>query len=981
MKSIRTLSLITGSAIALSLSAQTPPAFTNHVEYDTWKMQLMEQQPAPVHPVEVHPAGTDGDLRGGTASCDCWVMPDASYTTINNSTQWNASGYGNGDDGSYGPIALPFGFYLYGQTYTSAYININGNISFGNYIFTFSASAFPTSGPSMVAPFWADIDLRGGSATQNIVQYKVTPTALYVNWTNVGYYNQHTDKTNTFQVIITDSTDPVVPNGANVSFCYGSMEWTTGDFSGGSNGFGGTAATVGANKGDGTNYIQFGRFNHVGTDYDGPFGAADGIGWLSNKYFTFITNQTTGNVPPVITGQSVCDSLTVCTDQLTQLSVDFLSPEPTQTTTPTSVAATLSNYTVVSDTAALNANIVTQFTPTLADTGYHDVYFYGTDNGSPPLTSTLHIVVHVLPSPQLTSDSLLVCDNGTPFNMLTVLGGNAPPGGTWTAPDGSAHDSLFLPGEDMDGSYTYSVGTGTSCAATGVATITNVPHAFSGNDTTLAYCSWDYPDPLFPHLNGGVQTGGAWYRPDGSTFNGTLDPGTDTTGVYQYVITGSTPCPNDTAFLTISIPQAVHAGLDSSIVLCRDAAPFSMRSRLGGSPDATGTWTDVNGASMPDLFNPATGAIGIYTYTVPAVLPCPDQTATLTVNLDTPPRAGLDSSLVICANGGNTPLFPLLGGTPDTGGYWLTPLDSVLPGGILDPSLELSGKYRHIATGPGTCAHLADTAVISVEINPLPVITYTADPDSGCNPLEVTFTNTTDSIFIGNSCLWDFGDGSDPVEACGTVTHNYPDAGWYHLKLRITTPQGCTDQLIAPGAVLVDPAPHATFTWSPNPGTAGNSTAVLKATDPHATNFLWSFHDGSFQTGQYATYSYPDKLAGTYPVCLSVQDRYGCADTLCDTIPILVGNLWIPDAFTPDGNGINEKFLPIMTDMALQDYHLWIFNRWGEVIFETTDPNQGWDGRTKGGNAVAGVYVWRINFRPEATADKLDRFGSVLLQR
>ena len=271
--------------------------------------------------------------------------------------------------------------------------------------------------------------------------------------------------------------------------------------------------------------------------------------------------------------------------------------------------------------------------------------------------------------------------------------------------------------------------------------------------------------------------------------------------------------------------------------------------------------------------------------------------------------------------------------------------------------------------------------MVAVQINPLPVISFTADPDSGCNPLEVNFTNTTDPMYVGGPCVWNFGDGTDTVHACGGTTHNYANAGWYHVKLRITTPQGCTDQLIKPGAVLVEPAPKATFTWTPNPATAGNSTVVLTATDPHAVQFLWAFHDGSFQTTTQATYTYPDKLAGTYPVCLSVEDRYGCGDTLCDTIPVLVENLWVPDAFTPDGNGVNDKFLPIMTDMAREDYHLWIFDPWGRVVFETTNPDQGWDGQIRGGKPIAGVYVWKLDFRPEATSDKLTRFGSVTLQR
>lgn len=983
MKILRHILLLSPVAFALSLAAQDAPVFNNAADYDAWKAQFATpDQPGPTHPSEQ--AAEEDHSRGGSATCDCWITPDATYTTINNNTGWQN---GTGDDGFLGPINLPFGFFLYGQTYTSAYININGSISFGQGISTWSASTFPVASTQyqqfvMVAPFWADVDLRGGGVGQNIVQYKVTPTAMYVNWTRVGYYNQQTDKLNSFQVIITDGMDPVVPNGTNVSFCYGTMEWTTGSASGGSNGFGGTPATVGANKGDGINYIQFGQFNHAGVDYNGPFGAPSGIGWLTDKYFTFSTSVTTGNVPPVVTGQSVCDSLTVCAGQLTQLSVDFLSPEPAQTTVPSSYAPTLSNYTTVNAVTGNTASITTEFTPSAAEVGYHDVYFEGADDGSPPLTSTLHIVIHVLPSPQLVSDSLLVCDNDVPFDMLTVLGGNAPPGGTWTAPDGSSHDNMFLPGEDMNGNYTYEVGIGTSCSATGVATITNVPHAFAGGDTAIAFCSWDVPDNLFNFIPGPPQSGGAWATPSGTTFNGILDPQTAASGIYQYMVSGTTPCPNDTSFMTVDIPQAVDAGSDSSIVICVDASPFSMRTRLGGTPDATGKWTDVAGVTVPDLFDPATGAIGVYTYTVPAVLPCPDQSATLTINMDPLPQAGLDSALVICANGGNTPLFPLLGGSPDAGGHWLTPLGDELENGLLDPGLEISGDYKYVTIGPGTCAHRSDTAVVNVHIDPLPIISFTADPDSGCNPLEVTFTNTTDPIYVGNSCVWDPGDGTGTVDACGSFTHNYAEAGWYHVKLRVTTPQGCIDQLIVPGAVLVDPAPKAEFVYTPEPGTAENNMLVFSATDPHAVDLQWTFHDGSHQTGRQATYVYPNKIADEYLVCLSVADRYGCADTLCDTISILVPNFWVPKAFTPDGNGINDIFLPIMLDMASEDYHLRIFDRWGQLVFETQDPDKGWDGRGKGGaSSTTGVYVWRIEYRPMYSSDKMERFGTITLMK
>lgn len=884
------------------------------------------------------------------------------------------------DDGSTSQINIPFTFNFYGQNYTSIYINNNGNVSFGQDIWTYSASAFPmANGPGqlyhIIAPFWADVDTRGSGQ----VWYKITPTAVYVNWVAVGYYSMMSDKVNTFQVILTDGNDPVLGIGKNVGFCYQDMQWTTGSASQGTNGFGGVPATVGTNLGDGTHYVQFGRFDHAGTDFDGAFGAADGISWLDYKNFVFNTYLVSDNTAPIASSESLCDTLRLCIGDSLPIQMLFISPESNQVTTAVDDGSSLQGYQQVSNVSGSTAVINSYYTAVLPDTGFHVIHYTGTDDGTPALSTTVDIVMQVFDTTLFFGNDVILCDNADSIPLFSFLQGQPHLGGYWTGPDSLPHSDQFRPGIDPSGGYTYSYAVGTHCEQSAVVNITQYTPVDAGDNDSLAYCSWDYPDPLFPHLNGGAQTGGAWYRPNGSTFNGTLDPGTDTTGVYQYVITGSTPCPNDTAFLTISIPQAVHAGMDSSIVLCRDAAPFSMRSRLGGSPDATGTWTDVNGNVVPDLFDPATGTIGVYTYTVPAVLPCPDQHAVLTLNLDAIPQAGVDSSLVICANGGNTPLFPLLGGTPDIGGHWLTPQDSLLADGILDPSLEISGKYRYITIGPGTCAHLSDTAVVDVQINPLPVISFTADPDSGCNPLEVNFTNTTDPIYLGGPCVWNFGDGTDTVHACGSTTHTYANAGWYHVKLRVTTPQGCTDQLIKPGAVLVDPAPKATFTWTPNPGTAGNSTVVLTATDPHAVQFLWAFHDGSFQTAPQATYMYPDKLAGTYPVCLSVEDRYGCADTLCDTIPILVDNLWVPDAFTPDGNGVNDKFFPVMTDMAREDYHLWIFDRWGEVVFETTNPDQGWDGQIKGGKPIAGVYVWKLNFRPESTSDKLDRFGTVTI--
>ena len=233
------------------------------------------------------------------------------FTTLQGDSAWTGPPFPNADDGSFGPIALPFTFQLYGQNWDSVYINVNGNISFGHYSISYQSLGFPSNVPAypaMIAPFLADFDLSYTVEDTNLVSYKVTSRALYVTWTNAGYFYMQTDKVNSFQVIISDGTDPVIPGGNNVSFCYGNMQWTTGAASGGVDGFGGTPAVAGANAGDGTNYLQLGRFNHAGDDWNGPSGGPDGIGWLTGSHFSFST--ASADISPIFIGID-CDTLDI----------------------------------------------------------------------------------------------------------------------------------------------------------------------------------------------------------------------------------------------------------------------------------------------------------------------------------------------------------------------------------------------------------------------------------------------------------------------------------------------------------------------------------------------------------------------------------------------------------------------------------------------------------------------------------------------
>jgi gliding motility-associated-like protein len=315
------------------------------------------------------------------SGCSCYITPDASYTVA----------MAPNDDGSTGLMSIPFNFCLYGTNYTSLYINNNGNISFGTSYSTFSSNPFPDPSFIMVAPFWGDVDTRG----TGVVKYKITPTAMYVNWEAVGYYSSYTDKVNTFQLIITDGTDPILPSGNNIAFCYGDMQWTTGDASSGVGGFGGVPSTVGINKGDGINYIQMGRFDQPGISYDGGYGANDGVSWLDNQSLYFNSCGST-NIAPIASGLNNCDTIRICGSGDTLiLNGLFLSPEIGQTTNLNINLNSTPGATIISNTPGNSANGQVQIIASAANAGNNMITFTATDDGFPVGTTVINVNVFV----------------------------------------------------------------------------------------------------------------------------------------------------------------------------------------------------------------------------------------------------------------------------------------------------------------------------------------------------------------------------------------------------------------------------------------------------------------------------------------------------------------------------------------------------------------------------------------------------------
>ena len=348
-----------------------------------------------------------------TGGCDCWVQPDGSYTTIG-TTDWDFTGGAGADvDCSVGPLDLPFDFNFYGATYDQFYINSKGSISFGDYVIDWTPEEFPGASYNQIAGFWADADYRESGA----IKYKITPEAAYINFINVGYYSQHDDKVNTYQIIITPEDGVILPDMANAQLCYLDMNWAHGDV-GGTNGCcGGSPATVGAdNSQSNGDHIQYGRFNLLDDTYNGPYGAGaadqDGVDWLDGKTFNLNLTEGSGNVPPLPSANLGCDTIFLCQGNEYEVALDFLAPETGQTITVS--ANDLPGWTYSAEAGEFGS-IVGTFTGQADNVGTQNLIITATDNGSPAASTEVELVIVVsetsIPALEVTGETVF-CSGG-----------------------------------------------------------------------------------------------------------------------------------------------------------------------------------------------------------------------------------------------------------------------------------------------------------------------------------------------------------------------------------------------------------------------------------------------------------------------------------------------------------------------------------------------------------------------------------------
>lgn len=228
-------------------------------------------------------------------------------------------------------------------------------------------------------------------------------------------------------------------------------------------------------------------------------------------------------------------------------------------------------------------------------------------------------------------------------------------------------------------------------------------------------------------------------------------------------------------------------------------------------------------------------------------------------------------------------------------------------------------------------------------------------PLNGCVPHTAAFNNTS---LAGEDFYWDFGDGTTSTEV--NPIHQYTDTGTFHVKLVAVDSNTCNIVDVAEADIIVHPLPRADFSTSPVPPQL-NKPTVFSNLSTGAFRYKWLFgDDDSTMKNNADTVVHQYNITGTFNACLIAYSEFGCTDTICKPVDALITSvLDVPNAFTPGRFGRNGVIT--VAGFGIVKLTWKIYNRWGQVVFESHDRKLGWDGTFKGKPQPMDVYAYTLD--------------------
>ncbi|MFH2094096.1 MAG: PKD domain-containing protein, partial [Bacteroidota bacterium] len=540
------------------------------------------------------------------------------------------------------------------------------------------------------------------------------------------------------------------------------------------------------------------------------------------------------------------------------------------------------------------------------------------------------------------------CFNGSDgYVNITVAGGSG--GFTYNWDSGQTSEDL---NNVQAGTYCVVASDMFGCSVSDCATLTEPTQLLSSISSVDASCYGGHDGSVSVTASGGTQP----YFYNWS--NGMSGPSIMNveSGNYSVIVTDNNGCTTSNSAV-VEEPSEIVISASSDIWICIGQTTQLNAAAVGGSPGYTFTWSTGTQASSISVSPTVTQQ---YSVQAEDAIGCYSNTDYVTVFVYKPITVEVSiSETEICPG---DPVFIYANATGGNGNYTYA-----LTGGqqIWPPYTDYpSESTSYTVTASDNCGSPTDQGTVNVEVMPLPPISFAPDTVQGCEPLTVHFIENSPDV--GQNYVWDFDDpNSYNTSSKKNPTHTFEYDGVYDITLTVTSADGCVITDVVEDLITVWPRPEAGFIPDPDVASVIKPIIFFQNTSNGGFDYHWMFGDGdsSLTIHPYHTYA---SVPGTYLVELIVTSDKGCRDTIYDEVMIRDEyTFYAPNAFSPDGNGQNDRFFVTGHGIDEGEFLLIIYDRWGEEIYKSEDISEGWDGKAKNGNkeCKVGTYTWLAVFK------------------
>ncbi|MDB4534245.1 gliding motility-associated C-terminal domain-containing protein [Vicingaceae bacterium] len=464
-------------------------------------------------------------------------------------------------------------------------------------------------------------------------------------------------------------------------------------------------------------------------------------------------------------------------------------------------------------------------------------------------------------------------------------------------------------------------------------------------------------------------------------------------GAYTITLVDSSGCSKDTTVWLTQPDSTIITSVSADETICINGSTVISAIASGGSGGPyTYTWTDlVTNTSFIETSTPQnvnlTTTSNCYSVFATDQLGCiSNDDSIVCINLYPPIIAStLNPDTTICQ--GNTVQLDMsaIGGSGVGYQYeWFENGMSIGLGSTLDVT-PISSPSNYIGVATDNCTTPSDNITVTVdwpgEVFPAMLKNRA---DSCFNNTPVVFIDNTTPSALVQSIDWSTSHGNSGTGSTFTSEFNAP--GCYDITMEITTIHGCVVDTTYPCFVNPHSYPVANFSMTPPITDLFNTEIDFEnlSSGNEPLLYAWNFNDGpsSTSTEENPIYTFPDDSAHNYPISLMITDSNGCVSIATGTVVInSIYMFYLPTSFTPNGDGLNDEFRAYGEGIDLANYSMSIFNRWGELMFQTDNISNGWDGTYKGKIVESGTYVWKIVAKEDAGTIVHDNFGKITVTK